>query len=125
MSLDKALKTYNDYFNEKIETYGATPRGVDYNGPEAQQIRFEQLVKVINPATAFTVLDYGCGYGALFDFLQIKEWQFEYCGFDMLEKMVIAGRESHQGFLNVRFQHNEDELIPADYLVASSIFNNK
>ncbi len=39
MSLNKALQTYKDYFNEKIETYGATPQGVDYNGPEAQQIR--------------------------------------------------------------------------------------
>ncbi|HLO18695.1 MAG TPA: hypothetical protein VK206_27940 [Anaerolineales bacterium] len=125
MSLNKALKTYKDYFNEKIETYGATPQGVDYNGPEAQQIRFEQLIKVINPSIAFTIIDYGCGYGALFDFLQNKKWQFEYCGFDMLEKMIIAGRESHKDFLNVYFQHIEDELIPADYLVASSIFNNK
>ncbi len=125
MSLDKALQTYKDYFNEKIETYGATPEGVDYNGPQAQQFRFEQLVKVINPSASFTVLDYGCGYGALLDFLKNKKWQFEYCGFDMLEKMVIAGRETHKDFLNASFQHIEGELIPADYLIASSIFNNK
>ena len=125
MSLDKALQTYKDYFNEKIETYGATPQGVDYNGPAAQQVRFEQLVKVINPSTPFTVIDYGCGYGALFDFLQNKRLAFEYCGFDMLEKMVIAGREAHRGVSNASFQHMEDELVPADYLIASSIFNNK
>ena len=125
MTLDQALQTYKDYFNEKIETYGATPQGVDYNGPEAQQIRFEQLVKVINPSISFTLIDYGCGYGALLDFLQNKKWTFEYCGFDMLEKMVIAGREAHQGVPNASFQHMEDELIPADYLIASSIFNNK
>jgi len=125
MSLDKALKTYKDYFNQKIETYGARPEGVDYNGLKAQQLRFEQLIKIIEPAQPFSVLDYGCGYGALFDFLHEKKWQFEYYGFDMLEKMVLAGRESHKDFANVRFHHLEDELIPADYLIASSIFNNK
>jgi SAM-dependent methyltransferase len=125
MTLDQALQTYKDYFNGKIETYGATPQGVDYNGPEAQQIRFEQLVKVIDPSASFTVIDYGCGYGALFDFLQNKKWQFEYCGFDMLEKMVIAGRAAHVGLSKASFQHLEEELVPADYLIASSIFNNK
>ena len=121
MSLDKALQTYKDYFNEKIDAYGATPQGVDYNGPEAQQIRFEQLVKVIDPSASFAVIDYGCGYGALFDFLQNKKWQFEYCGFDMLEKMVIAGRAAHEGLSNASFQHLEEKLVPADYLIASSI----
>lgn len=125
MSLNKALKTYKDYFNQKIETYGARPEGVDYNGLKAQQLRFEQLIKIIDPAQAFSVLDYGCGYGALFDFLYEKKWQFEYYGFDMLEKMVDAGRESHKDFANIRFHHLEGELTPVDYLIASSIFNNK
>jgi SAM-dependent methyltransferase len=125
MSLDKALQTYKDYFNKKIETYGARPEGVDYNGLQAQQVRFEQLIKIIDPSRPFRIIDYGCGYGALFDFLYDKKWQFEYYGFDMLEKMVIAGRESHRQFANARFHHLESEAMPADYLIASSIFNNK
>ena len=125
MSLDKALKTYKDYFNEKIETHGATPKGTDYNGLEAQVVRFEQLIKIIDPSVLFTLIDYGCGYGALFDFLQTKGWQFQYYGFDMLEKMVVAGREAHKDFPNVHFQHTEADLAPADYLIAGSIFNNK
>ena len=125
MSLHKALETYRDYFNKKVELYGATPGAADYNGAEAQLTRFEQLVKVINPSLPFTIIDYGCGYGALFDFLQNKNWQFEYCGFDMLEKMVSAGRESHRGVLNAYFEYSEDKLKAKDYLVACSIFNNK
>jgi len=125
MSLDNALKKYKDYFNEKIETYGATPKGTDYNGPEAQNIRFEQLIKVINPEVAFTVIDYGCGYGALFDYLQTKGWDFQYYGYDMLEKMIIAAQKSHEGIANVHFQHTEDDLPIADYLLAGAIFNNK
>ena len=35
MSLEDALEHYRRYFNEKIDTHGAVPQGVDYNGPEA------------------------------------------------------------------------------------------
>ena len=125
MNLENALKKYKAYFTEKIETHGADPKGVDYNGFEAQEIRFEQLIKVINPSAAFSIIDYGCGYGALFDFLQKKNWQFTYHGFDMIEKMVIAGREAHKDFINADFFHSESDLTVADYLTAGSIFNNK
>jgi len=125
MSLDKALETYKDYFNNKVELYGATPSAVDYNGVEAQWVRFEQLTKVIDPSAPFTIIDYGCGYGALLDFLQNKNWQFEYCGFDMLENMVRVGREAHAGILNTHFEHSEHKLETVDYLIACSIFNNK
>jgi SAM-dependent methyltransferase len=125
MKLESVLKRYKAYFIEKIEKYGADPKGVDYNGCEAQEIRFEQLVKVINPSAAFSIIDYGCGYGALFDFLQKKNWQFTYHGFDMIEKMVIAGKDAHKDFDSARFFHAESDLEVADYLVAGSIFNNK
>jgi SAM-dependent methyltransferase len=125
MNLENALKTYKAYFIEKIKTHGANPKGVDYNGYEAQENRFSQLVKVINSSAAFSIIDYGCGYGALFDFLQRKKWQFTYIGFDMIEEMVIAGKEAHKDFVSARFFRSESDLTVADYLVAGSIFNNK
>ncbi|HEX6269287.1 MAG TPA: class I SAM-dependent methyltransferase [Anaerolineales bacterium] len=125
MNIDETQKKLNEYFSEKLEEFGATPRGVDYNGPEAQERRFEQLVKVIQPARPFTLIDYGCGYGAMFDFLNAKGWQFEYFGLDVIEKMVTAAREIHKGFPNAHFTTYESELPVADYLVAGSIFNIK
>jgi SAM-dependent methyltransferase len=125
MTIDETQKKLNEYFSEKLETFGATPKGVDYNGPEAQQRRFEQLVKVIDPSQPFSVIDYGSGYGALFDFLLKKGWQFEYYGIDLIEKMIIAGREIHKGFPNARFTTEESEVPLADYLLAGAIFNIK
>lgn len=125
MTIDDIQKKLNEYFSEKLETFGATPKGVDYNGPEAQARRFEQLAKVIDPVQPFTVIDYGSGYGALFDFLQSKGWQFEYYGIDLIEKMVIAGRDSHKGFPHAHFTTREGELPVSDYLLAGAIFNIK
>jgi len=125
MHIDETQKKLNEYFSEKLETFGATSKGVDYNGPEAQERRFEQLVKVIDSVQPFTVVDYGSGYGAMFDFLSTKGWTFEYYGVDLIEKMVIAGREAHKGFQNVYFTTDENEIPMVDYLLAGAIFNIK
>ena len=125
MSLEKALDDYRAYFNDKIETHGATPKGVDYNGEDAQRVRFAQLCKILDRSSSFSVIDYGCGYGALFEYLRAERLDFEYFGFDMLEKMVEAGRVAHRGTPKVTFTHLPSELPVADYLLAGSIFNNK
>jgi hypothetical protein len=125
MSMDETQRKLNEYFSEKLTAFGPTPKGVDYNGPEAQERRFEQLVRVIDPSRPFTVIDYGSGYGAMFDFLQSKGWQFEYYGIDLIESMVVAGREAHQAFPNAHFTTEESEVPLADYLLAGAIFNIK
>jgi SAM-dependent methyltransferase len=125
MAIDQTQKKLNAYFSEKLEVFGATPKGVDYNGPQAQEVRFEQLVKVIKPTIPFSVIDYGSGYGAMFDFLNKKGWTFEYYGIDLIEKMVLAGREAHNDFANAHFTTDELEVPQVDYMLASAIFNIK
>ncbi|MGZ9221706.1 MAG: class I SAM-dependent methyltransferase [Anaerolineales bacterium] len=125
MNIDETQRKLNEYFTEKLETFGATAKGVDYNGEQAQQIRFAELVKIVEPARPFSVIDYGCGYGAMFEFLQGRSWQFDYYGVDLIEKMVIAGRVKYKDFPNAHFVRDEKELRVADYLVAAGIFNIK
>lgn len=125
MSIDEARQRYASYFAAKIEKFGASPEGVDYNSLAAQEARFAQLIEIIHPEQPFTVIDYGCGYGALFDFMQRREWTFTYYGLDFIEQMVVAGRDAHGDIPNVYFTAREDDLPVADYLLAGSIFNNK
>lgn len=125
MSIDLTRRRLVDYFTEKFDAFGPSPKGVDYNGPEAQAIRFEQLIKVIDPSRPFSVIDYGCGYGALFDFIYKKGWEFKYYGIDLIEKMVSAGRELHKDSPNAHFSVREGDVPACDYLLAGAIFNIK
>ncbi len=125
MNIDATLKKLDKYFEEKLNIHGTSAKGVDYNSEQAQLIRFEQLVRVINAASPFTVIDYGSGYGAMFDFLLRKGWEFEYFGVDSIKKMVLAGKKIHNNFSNCHFTTEENDLTPADYLIAGAIFNIK
>lgn len=59
-----------DYYADKLARYGDTPRGVDWNGEESQRLRFDNLCRIIDRDTDFSLNDLGCGYGALSDFLK-------------------------------------------------------
>ena len=113
------------YFIDKLKMHGTTPKGVDYNGPDAQNIRFAQLVRIIDSAKPFSLIDYGCGYGALYDFIVKKGLPAEYHGVDIVEEMVLSGRRLHADAPNARFTTDESELPTADYVVACAILNIK
>lgn len=125
MGVDEAIEKYRSYFNEKIERYGAVPRGVDYNGAEAQGVRFAQLMKLIDGSRPFDVIDFGCGYGALLEWLSRQNWEFRYQGYDMLESMVQAARRAQAGHPTATFTADPAELRISEYLIAGAIFNNK
>jgi SAM-dependent methyltransferase len=113
-----------DYYTDKLTTHGNTPRGVDWSSAESQQLRFEQLLRVVNDGSAApcTVLDYGCGYGALAQQLLGEERRFRYVGFDVCTPMVQAARAAQPDSRCV-FSDREAELPQVDYTVASGIFN--
>jgi SAM-dependent methyltransferase len=118
------LSQVSDYYSEKLAQHGQTPHGVDWNGAESQNLRFEQLSRVFDRETGpFSVNDVGCGYGALLDFLHTKHQISSYLGTDISEQMVTAARDRHAAHKHARFILAADPDGIADYTVASGIFN--
>lgn len=113
------------YFRDCLNKFGATPQGLDWNSTEAIIVRYEQLLNVLNRNEPYTVIDYGCGYGMLYDILKSKGDRFEYIGFDLVEDMIRHGQKTHQGFPDCVFTFDEKDLVPSDYIMASGIFNVK
>src|SRR5215207_7939077 len=122
MSFNNILAQVQEYYDEKIRTYGPVARGVDWNSPESQQLRFAQLLKLIDHSRPFTVNDFGCGYGALLDYLQKSAFQFQYAGFDISAEIIAKAEELHPGS---SFVTQQNQLREADYTLASGIFNVK
>ena len=119
------LNDVQKFFDKKISQYGATFEAVDYNSKESQEIRFIQLLKVIDTDNPFTIIDYGCGYGELAHFINGLGFEFEYQGFDISEAMIKQAIKKTPKDLGFKFTTNLTEVKPADYAVASGIFNKK
>lgn len=117
------LSEVADYYSEKLSEYGETPRGVDWNGVESQELRFEQLSKVITTSPPFSINDLGCGYGAYFDFLSARYGEVFYRGIDISADMIGAARERLKNPRAAVFIVSSEPSQVADYSVASGIFN--
>lgn len=125
MDVEELLAAQDRYYQRTLEEHGATPKGVDWNSPEAQEGRFAQLLKVCEQPGRFSLIDYGCGYGALADYMVESGYDVDYTGFDVSERMLDQARAQHADSERCTFVGHEDALEPADYVVASGVFNLK
>lgn len=117
------LSEVANYYSEKLAQHGETPRGVDWNGQESQQLRFAQLCRIVDFDSPFTINDLGCGYGALLEFLAQRSGTFCYAGVDVSADMVRAAERRCAGIAHARFVIGAEPDQPADYGVASGTFN--
>ena len=123
MSSKVDLAAVERYYTSKLTEYGATAQGVDWNGEASQHKRFEQLLRIVSPGDAFSLNDLGCGYGALLAFLPQLQADFRYTGIDVSDAMVAEARRLHGADARARFYCAGRFDEPADYTVASGIFN--
>jgi SAM-dependent methyltransferase len=112
-----------DYYTTKLHQFGPVAQGVDWNSPASQNLRFEQLLKLCDGAPSFSINDFGCGYGALLGMLVERGWQGTYVGYDVAPAMVASAQALHAGARGATFTAAEADLAPADFTVASGIFN--
>ncbi len=119
----KILEDIEQYYSSKIKTFGLTPKGVDWNSEDSQNLRFRQLMNVINVNERFSILDYGCGYGALLPVLQKRHPDVDYTGYDISLEMIDSARKLYgEGNSKWIMQLGSEKF---DFTVASGIFNVK
>lgn len=129
---DNILRNLQDYFTDRITTYGANFRGVDWNSAARQELCFRQLIRICEDpvhgivAQNFSVNDYGCGYGALVQYLVKHNYKFtSYTGFEITQAMSNKAREIFGNVKTCRFITDENMLSPADYTIASGLLSLK
>lgn len=114
------------YYSDRVQAFGATPCGVDWNGERGQRLRFAHLLDALPDADEeLAILDYGCGYGALLDSLAARRERFRYQGYDISRAMVDEARRRYAGEPRATFTSAAGELVPAAVTLASGIFNVK
>lgn len=122
MEAGKLTDDIAEYYSAKVRSFGATSAGVDWNSADGQMLRFNVLLGVIDARGCFSLDDYGCGYGALFDHLANASRESDYLGMDISEAMIEQARAAHSG-CKERFIKGSVSPRVADYAVASGTFN--
>ncbi|NQV43732.1 MAG: hypothetical protein HQ501_02425 [Rhodospirillales bacterium] len=117
-------------YRRRFQNYGAAPQGVFWSNPDTVKKRFEILCRVFDPEDIArgesSITDLGCGYGALYDFLNdhpvIRGG--EYRGYDICEPLLDACKVRIKD-PRASFHLNMQATRPADYSIVSGTFNLK
>lgn len=125
MSESSDLDKVKNYFTEKLNEHSATHRGVDWPSVVSQEIRFAQLLHVIDASKKYSLLDFGSGYGGMYDYLVRLGHDLHYVGYDIAEPMIAKGQELHPKDPDCWFTGNIEEIPIVDYAVVSGTFNMK
>ena len=114
-----------DYYDAKLLQHGPTPAGADWNSHASQALRFRQLEHLWEADADASLLDYGCGYGAMASYVRGRGHRGPYVGFDVSESMIAAARTHLASLPACELTARRDELRPCDYAVASGVLNVK
>ena len=96
---------------------------MDWSTASSQELRFSRLLQLLDDSDDGSIIDFGCGYGALLDYVRAGGRRVAYSGFDISETMIQAALGRHGA--QASFTADVSQLPPADYVVASGIFNVK
>jgi SAM-dependent methyltransferase len=112
------------YYTNTADSYGATARGVDWNGEESQILRFEVLTRITDlKESEFSANDLGCGYGSLLEYFQGHGYLCDYLGIDISPSMVSLAESRHLNSTSSIFLLDSKLNRVADYTFASGIIN--
>jgi len=111
-------------YNERLEKYGDDPKTLGWFKGR-QPLRFKILAE-IGILDGSSVLDVGCGFGDLFNFLRNLGINVNYTGIDINPDIIKLAREKNPELRFEVLDFDKEEIDGKfDWVVSSGIFNYK
>ncbi len=118
--VDSTLDKIKGLYEDNLIQHGINSKAVGWKDEQSQLLRFQKLAQII-PAgqKGYTVNDWGCGYAAMYDYLNGCE---KYYGYDISAEMLKKARELHQQSA-IELIQSAAVSTKADYTFVSGTFN--
>jgi SAM-dependent methyltransferase len=119
---DLAKEFVVSFFDRQLSMHGDRPEALGWSRA-GQLAHFESLLDIGN-IDGRKVLDYGCGKGDFYRFLQDKGIRVEYSGFDINEKLIALAKNKFPGVDFRVFDIGQDLFEEDfDYIFLCGVFN--
>lgn len=109
-------------YSSRLATFGPTEKALGWGDKGRSRIRYEILLSRWSVQGA-TVLDFGCGFGDLFAYINAKGLkEFRYVGVDINPELLAVARRRYP---NATFLLDDEVPVDAefDYVFSSGVFN--
>jgi SAM-dependent methyltransferase len=123
--MDELAKEYIiSLFNKRLMMHGDRAEAVGWSS--SGQLRGFESMLGIGDIRGSRILDFGCGKGDYYGFLQEKGIDVSYSGFDINEQLIDLARKKYPG-IDFRVFHLDRDILDEDfdYIFLCGVFNVK
>jgi SAM-dependent methyltransferase len=129
--MDPITQLLKDYHHKVFLSHGPTAKGVDWGDENEVLLRCDKMLKVVDmdfyvgPARP-TILDVGCGWGAMAKRARDRSLDVSIVGVDVVEEMIVHARtEFPEHSFNVADVFVMPDAETYDFVVCSGILTQK
>jgi SAM-dependent methyltransferase len=123
---DKAETT--ERYLARWRLYGYDPRTLGWN-KDCQWVRFAAAFEGLQEDEYSSILDIGCGFGDLLQFLRLRGWAGRYIGVDLVPELIREAAARHANDPDAEFVSDDGESYapaqPCDLAIAVGVFNHR
>lgn len=115
------------HYEACLDSHGDNFKGVDWPNPQDLHTRFAVMLEVLKSTTGVSILDFGCGNGLLYEYLQSNALSgVRYTGLDISEKFIELCRRKYPE-VDFICQDVVQEPLGAqyDYIICNGTFTEK
>ena len=112
-------------YEKRLEEFGYSPATLGWGAHGRQEVRFSVLAGPALRLPESSVLDVGCGFCDLYDFLHQRGWRGRYTGMDIVPGLLDVARRRHPD-LDLRELDITDDSMPVgeyDFVISSGALN--
>jgi SAM-dependent methyltransferase len=116
---------YVQRYEKRLQEFGYSPATLGWGVDGRQEVRFSILADLALRAPESSVLDVGCGFCDLYEFLEKRGWQGRYTGIDIVPGLIEVARQRHPD-LDVRELDITDDSVSLDeydFVISSGALN--
>lgn len=116
---------YVERYSARLRQHGYSPQTLGWGAHGRQDVRFRVLAEPALQRPDCSVLDVGCGFADLHDFLTQCGWRGTYTGIDIVPDLLDVARQRHPDLdlHELDLIADSEQLTPHDFVIASGVFN--
>jgi len=122
---EKEIQHAIDRFNKRLEQFGISEQSLGWGTKGRARLRYEILMSQWDLNNS-SVMDLGCGFGDMFEYMSDKGINTKYTGIDINPNFITIAKEKHGD--KATFQEKnlltEETTEQFDFVLSSGVFNH-
>jgi len=115
-----------ELYESRLKKHGMSVKTMGWRDKKQQYLRF-RLISEIGAINNRSVLDVGCGFGDLYDYLRKNRLKVEYTGYDLAPGIIATAKKTRPKEVTLEVKDILKDTVRKkyDYVVASGILNKR